>query len=228
VPVWERRAPLAAALFEKAQDCFLFSGNLEGFLLCRTEADHCLLRPRLVLGEGELLGELQQGATSQVTLPLYNVGFGPAATVEVYAYGSALKRPREQVVWVGSAPLLAAGDEKQVDIAVEPVAAGQEEVPLQIKLLLRYRDVRSGQMAEDGPFEIHQPVLPATAQARPGARVRILPHHQGYYFDTREQVAIIRAARDVMYGERDLTAVLGAMPQARSPEQAGSEEPQHG
>ncbi|MDT8305162.1 MAG: PQQ-binding-like beta-propeller repeat protein [Anaerolineae bacterium] len=220
VPQWERRAPTAATLFHKAQECFLFSGNLEGMLLCRTEADRCQLRPRLVLGEGELRGELQQGVTSQFTLPLYNVGFGPAATIEVFAYGSALKRPRDEAVWAGSIALLAADEEKEVEIAVEPSTSGHEELPLQIKLLLRYRDVRSDLAGEDGPFEIHQPVLPAAATARPGRISRIRPHHQGYYFDTREQVEIARAARGIRRGERDVTAVLDTMPMPRPVEQA--------
>ncbi len=219
LPAWERRAPAAAALFQKAQECFLFSGNLEGLLICRTEADRCLLRPRLVLGEGTLHGELQQGVTSQLTLPLYNVGFGPARNIEVYAYGSALKRPRGDAVWAGSAPHVAANGEVAVTAAVEPSAAGHGETPLQIKLLLRYEDVRNGLAAEDGPFEIHQPVLPAAATARPDQELRIRPHHQGYYFDNREQVEIARAARGVARGERNVTAVLETMPAPRTVEQ---------
>jgi hypothetical protein len=66
--------------------------------------------------------------------------------------------------------------------------------------------VRNGLQGEDGPFEIHQPVLPAAARPRPGQRAPIRPHHQGYYFDTREQVEIIRAAREALRGERDVTA----------------------
>lgn len=219
LPAWERRAPGAAALFQKAQECFLFSGNLEGLLICRTEADRCLLRPRLVLGEGLLRGELQQGVTSQFTLPLFNVGFGPAASVEVYAYGSALKRSRQKAVWAGSAGLVRADEEKVVTIAVEPSTSGHEETPLQVKLLLRYEDVRNGVAGEDGPFEIHQPVLPAAATARPDKEALIRPHHQGYYFDNREQVEIARAARGLARGERNVTAVLDTMPHSRVLEQ---------
>jgi outer membrane protein assembly factor BamB/tetratricopeptide (TPR) repeat protein len=219
LPAWERRAPTAAALFQKAQECFLFSGNLEGLLICRTEADRCLLRPRLVLGEGALRGELQQGVTSQFTLPLYNVGFGPASGVELYAYGSALKRPRSRAVWAGSVPLVAANGETEVTIAVEPSTAGHEETPLQIKLLLRYEDVRNGLAAEDGPFEIHQPVLPAAATAHADKEAPIRPHHQGYYFDNREQVEIARAARGLARGERNVSAVLETMPPSQTMEQ---------
>lgn len=207
-PSWQKRALRAASLFQRAQECFLFCGDLEGLLLCRTEADRSLARPRLLLGDGLLARPMQQGVVSRFTLPLYNVGFGPATGVQVWAYGNALERKRDEAEPVGALlPVLVAGGETEVALTVEPQATAHESIPLEIDLLIRYRDVEDVEQ-EEGPYTVHQPVLPASAVVEDGAPAPIRPHHEGTYFDTAEQVRIIRAVRETGVEEAPVETAL--------------------
>ena len=210
-PSWQKRALRAASLFQKAQECFLFCGNLEGLLLCRTEADRSLARPRLLLGDGSLTRPMQQGVVSRFTLPLYNVGFGPATGVQVWAYGNALERRRDEAQPVSALlPVLVAGQETEVALIVEPQATAHESIPLEIDLLIRYQDVNEVRR-EEGPYAIHQPVLPATAVPEETDPTSIRPHHEGTYFDTAEQVRIIRTVRESGVERAPVDSVLSRL-----------------
>lgn len=211
VPAWQPRNPAAATLLEKAGRCCLYAGNIEGLFVCRIQADRCLRRPRLVLGEGQLPAPFQQGISSRFNLTVHNVGYGPAADVQLWACGSAMKRTREEAIPVSPVvDVITEGAQQTMAVGLEPRAAGHEGVPLQFELYVRYRDVaQENEVQEDGPHEINEPVLPADAEPVPGQAVALRVHYRGSYMAGETDVDLLRRAKEAIASGQAAQIVLG-------------------
>jgi hypothetical protein len=137
----------------------------------------------------------QQGVSTPVQMVVRNIGAGPAAAIQLWAAGGALKRiePRP------AAPphkWLAAGESLALAVSFEPQAYSNEEAPLDFRLWLRYRDPGAEDAArEDGDFTFYQPVYPNYLHQLPqSGSVTLHVHQQGSYYAGGDQVNVRRTA----------------------------------